>query len=149
MPTGRPFAKGAPRHPNAGRRAGTPNQGTVRAARLISEGDDKIIVDKITAAAKNGDDRAQQLYLRHLRPPPPRPETFIGPIDYVRPTDVEGARDAILNLGERAAKREISIEAHDTLVNGLKAYLADKAAEQQRKLDELEEALRGGGTSGT
>jgi hypothetical protein len=25
----------------------------------------------------------------------------------------------------------------------LKAYLADKAAEQQRKLDELEEALRG------
>jgi hypothetical protein len=82
-----------------------------------------------------------------LRPPPPRPETFIGPIDYVRPSDVEGARAAILELGERTAKHEISVEAHDTLVSGLKVYLADKAAEQQRKLDELEEALRSGGST--
>jgi hypothetical protein len=50
---------------------------------------------------------------------------------------------AILSLGERMARREISVEAHNALVNGLRAYLGDKAAEQQKKLDELEDALRG------
>ena len=141
------FTKGQPKPPNSGKRKGSVNKGTERARRLIAEGDDKIIIDKIVADAKNGDAEARRLYVRNLRPPPPRPETYIGPIDYVKPTDVEGAREAILVLGERAANHEISVEAHDVLVNGLKVYLADKAAEQQRKLDELEEALRGG-TSG-
>jgi len=141
------FTKGQPKPPNSGKRKGSVNKGTERARRLIAEGDDKIIIDKIVADAKNGDAEARRLYVRNLRPPPPRSETFIGPIDYVKPSGVEGAREAILALGERAAKHEISVEAHDTLVNGLKVYLADKAAEQQRKLDELEEALRGG-TSG-
>ena len=139
----RPFPKGGPKPAGSGRVKGTPNKGTERARRLIAEGDDKVIIDKIVADAKNGDAEARRLYVRNLRPPPPRSETFIGPIDYVKPSGVEGAREAILALGERAANHEISVEAHDTLVNGLKAYLADKAAEQQRKLDELEEALRG------
>jgi hypothetical protein len=142
-----PFTKGQPKTPGSGKRKGSLNKGTIRTRRLIAEGDEKKIIDKTTNDAKSGNLQAQALYYKFLRPPPPRPETFIGPIDYVKPSGIEGAREAILALGERAAKHEISVEAHDTLVNGLKAYLADKAAEQQRKLDELEEALRDG-TSG-
>jgi hypothetical protein len=143
------FAKGQPRPPNGGRRKGSANKGTVRARLLIAEGEDKKIVDKTIAEAKAGSVHAQALYYKFLRPPPPRSELFIGPIEYTKPTDVESAREAILALGERAARREISVEAHDVLVNGLKAYLGDKAAEQQRKLDELEEALRASGGGAT
>ena len=46
------FAKGKPRAANAGRRKGTPNRGTERARRLISEADDKTIVDKVVKDAK-------------------------------------------------------------------------------------------------
>ena len=70
---------------------------------------------------------------------------FIGPIDgYAAPRTVDEARATILELGARLAKREISVEAHDALVNGLRAYLGDRAAEQQRELDRLEDALRTG-----
>jgi hypothetical protein len=90
------------------------------------------------ASAEAGDIESRRLYFRHLRPPPPRPETFVGPIDYARPETVEAARHRILDLGGRLAKHEISLEAHDALVNGLKAYLSDKAAEQERRLQALE-----------
>jgi hypothetical protein len=80
------------------------------------------------------------IHFRFLRPSS-RWETFIGPIDYKAPGTVEEARAAILALGERLAKGEISIEAHDALLNGIKAYLGDKAAEQQRQLDQLKEDL--------
>jgi hypothetical protein len=138
------FAKGKPRHPNAGRRKGTPNKGTTRAKRLISEGDDKKIVDAIVAAAKLGDIEARRVYFRHLRPPPPHSERYVEPIDYTAPKAVEEARGVILDLGERLAKGTISLEIHDALISGLKVFLADKAADQQRKLDELQEALRAG-----
>jgi hypothetical protein len=49
----------------------------------------------------------------------------------------------ILVLGERVARSEISVEAHDVLLGNLRAYLGDKAAEQQRTLDDLEDAMRG------
>ena len=138
------FVRGKPRPPHAGRRKGTPNKGTERERRLIAEDDDKEIVKQVIANAKAGDVEARRVYFRFLRPPPSRPETYIGPIDYEAPKSVEGGRAAILELGERLAKHEISVEAHDALVNGIRAYLGDKAAEQQKKLDELEDALRGG-----
>jgi hypothetical protein len=138
------FAKGGARPAGSGRRKGSPNKGTERAKRLIAEGDDKVIVDQVVNDAKAGDHAARQVYFRFLRPPPPH-ETFIGPIEgYKAPETVEEARATILSLGERLARHEISVEAHDALVNGLKAYLGDKAAEQQKKLDELEDALRSG-----
>jgi hypothetical protein len=125
-----------------GRRKGTPNKGTERERRLIAEGDDTEIVKQVIANAKAGDVEARRVYFRFLRPS--RPETYIGPIDYEAPKSVEEGRAVILELGERLVKREISVEAHDALVNGIRAYLGDKAAEQQKKLDELEDALRGG-----
>jgi uncharacterized protein with von Willebrand factor type A (vWA) domain len=72
-------------------------------------------------------------------------QTFIGPIDYTAPATPEEARAMILVLGERVARNEISVEAHEVLLNNLRAYLGDKAAEQQRTLDDLEDALRNGG----
>jgi hypothetical protein len=77
-------------------------------------------------------------------PTPPRTETFVGPIGYAAPKTVEEARSAILALGERLAKCEISVEAHDSLISGLRAYLGDKAVEQQRALDRVEDSLRSG-----
>jgi hypothetical protein len=130
------FARG--RAKTGGRKAGTPNKGTERARRLVAEGDDKAIIDKIVADARDGDRAAQQLYLRHLRPTPPRSETYIGPVDYVKPENIAAARAMILTLSERLAKNKISVEMHDALVSDLHTYLADKAAEQQRLLEQYE-----------
>jgi hypothetical protein len=127
-----------------GRKKGSLNKKTELQRRLIEavNADDKTIVDGIIRDAKNGDPEARRLYLRHLRPPLSR-QNFVGPIDYVAPKTVEAAREAILPLGERLARNEISVEAHNALIDNVKAYLGDKAAEQQRILDDLEIALRG------
>ena len=62
------------------------------------------------------------------------------------PKTIEEARRAILELGERLAKGELPIELHDALVNGIKAYLGDRAVEQEKILARLEGSLRGGDT---
>jgi hypothetical protein len=143
-----PFAKGKPRPPNAGRRAGTPNKATqaqqARQAQAASA--DEEIIKKVIEESKAGDPAARLLYFKHLRPLPQR---FLGPIEYRAPRDVETARAMILELGEQLAASKIPAELHDSLINGLRTYLGDKAAEQQRKLDELEEALRQSGGGGT
>jgi hypothetical protein len=78
---------------------------------------------------------------QHPKPTAPKVETFTAPIDYARPASVEAARERILELGERLAKGEISVEIHDALVGGLRAYLGDKAVEQERLLAKLEADL--------
>jgi hypothetical protein len=60
---------------------------------------------------------------QHPEPTPPRAETFVGPIDYSAQPTLEEARQAILGLGERMAKREISVAAHNAPVGGLRACL--------------------------
>jgi hypothetical protein len=136
-----PFVKGKPRHPNAGRRKGTPNKGTVRARRLIAEGDDRKIVDGIIAAAKVRYPAGERIYFQYLRPSQPRAGTLLVPIDYKVPETVEEAHVTVLKLGGRLAKGEISVEVHDALVAGIRVYLASKAAEQQRQLDAIEAEL--------
>jgi hypothetical protein len=140
------FAKGKSK--TGGRRKGTLNKKTMRARRarrLISEADDKAIIDQVVTAAKLGaDPEARRLYFRYLRSPLSS-ETFVGPIDdYAAPKTLEEARAMFLVLGERLAKREISVEAHDALINGIKAYLGDASAEQERRLGQLEDLVRRG-----
>ena len=84
---------------------------------------------------------AINLYFRYLRPPPPR-GTYVAPIEYRAPKTVIDARQLIIVLGERLANGELPIEAHDALVGGLRAYLGDKAVEQQKTLERLAESLR-------
>lgn len=136
-----PFAKGKPRPPNAGRRRGTPNRGTERARRLISDDDDKQIVERVITGAKNGEPEPLRVYFRYLRPPTPR---FLTPIDYTSPQSLEEARAAFLELGQRLMNGEIPLEAHDALITGLKAYLGDTTAEQEKRLSRLEDLLRDG-----
>jgi hypothetical protein len=126
-----------------GRKKGTPNRRTEQLRRLIVpiNDDDRAIIDRVIAGARNGDHVSLQIYFRYLRPAPPRSETFTSPIDYVKPETVEAARERILELGERLAKGEVGVENHDALVGGLKAFLSDKAADQQRELDRLKEDL--------
>jgi hypothetical protein len=59
---------------------------------------------------------------QHPKPIPLRPESFVGPVDYISPKTAGEARQAVLDLGERLARREISAEAH-ALVSGIKVYL--------------------------
>jgi hypothetical protein len=138
------FVKGGKKPPGSGKKKGTANKGTIRAKRLIAEADDKAIVDVTVAAAKAGDPSAQNLYYRYLRPPAPKPQTFVAaPVDYVAPTTIEEARETLLTLGERLTKGEISIEVHDALAGALKTFLFDKSVEQEKRLDRLEAYLRG------
>ncbi|HZZ21397.1 MAG TPA: hypothetical protein VFE60_01960 [Roseiarcus sp.] len=82
-------------------------------------------------------------HFQHSKPAPTRVETFIAPVPFAAPKTVEAAREAILELLVRLASGELSIEAFDAIVGGLKAYLGDKAAEQQKILDRLfEDAVR-------
>jgi hypothetical protein len=133
------FKKG--RQKTGGRAKGTPNHNTVRERRLVADKDDRKIIDGVIEASKAGDASARVVYFRYVRPSSPRTGTFLKPIDYKVPTTVDEAHAAILALGGRLAKGEISLEAHDALVGGLRAFLAAKAAEQQRELDRLKEDL--------
>jgi hypothetical protein len=103
-----------------GRKKGTPNKATLAGGkRPISDAD---VISDVTRKAKLGKIDYQRLYLRYLLPPP---ERFIGPVvGYRRPTNVEEAREAILDLHARLALREISVEAHDALLHSLRIYLA-------------------------
>jgi hypothetical protein len=98
------FAPGQAKPANSGRRKGTPNQGTERQRRLVSESDDKLIVDRVVNDAKAGDAEARRIYFRFLRPPLSR-ETFVSPIDYTAPETVEDATEEARRAGGRSPRR--------------------------------------------
>jgi hypothetical protein len=77
--------------------------------------------------------------------PFPLKETFVGPIDYAAPKTVQEARAAILELGERMARREISVEAHDALINGIRTYL--RRPNNGRSSTSSKSSLRSGDSS--
>jgi hypothetical protein len=80
---------------------------------------------------------------QHPRPAPVQTEMFLTPVDYVAPTSPEEARQTVLRLGERLARGEVSLQAHDSIVAGLRAYLGD-AAMALEQLAELEDLVRYG-----
>jgi hypothetical protein len=141
------FAKGKPK--TGGRAKGQRNRRTIEAAiaktdalKYLSdliESDDATINREFKVRAAIALAQYQQ-----PKPAPARSETFVGLADYVAPTTPEEARALILTLGERLARREVSVEAHDCLVNGLKTFLGDVAADQERRLADLEELVRYG-----
>jgi hypothetical protein len=146
------FARGKPRPANSGRKKGVRNRSTLAVeskgypdaldhlATVMAAHDDPTITPDLRLRAAIG-----LAAYQHPKPTPARDETFVGPVaGYRPPKTVDEARAAVLEFGARLAKREISVEAHDALVGGLRVYLGDRAAEQQRQLDRLEDALRTG-----
>jgi hypothetical protein len=131
---GRPFAKGAPKPASSGRRAGTPNKGTERARRLISEGDDKEIVGQVVRGAKANNQAALALYFRYLRPPLSR-TAYVEPIDLEPPRSAEEARDAIARITSMIAKAEIDGEHGGRIIAGLEAFLGARAAELEAEVE--------------
>jgi hypothetical protein len=131
-----------------GRVKGSRNKKTIARDRYAAAlaADEAEIVAKVIEAAKAGDPEARRLFFRYVRSPPSH-ETFVRPTEYTIPQTVEEARGRLLELGERMMRGEIGIEAYEALVSGLRAYLGDRAAEQQRELDMLKDTLRGGGAS--
>jgi|SRR5271165_2441686 len=136
----------APGHKKeGGRKPGSRNRRTLAAASKAPHPD---ALDHLAAVIASTDGTITPdlklraaIALAAYQRPKPFPLRSIDPIPYTAPKTVEEARSLILELGERFAKGEISVEAHDALIGGLKAYLGDRAAEQQKRLDELEEAL--------
>jgi hypothetical protein len=137
------FANGKPRPANSGRKKGARNKRSLAGApntypdalehlaKVMTSADGTVTPDlKLRAAV------ALAQY-QHSKPTPARCGTLIDPIPYTAPKTVEEARSLILELGERLAKGEIPVEQHDALVAGIRAYFGDKAAEQQKILDDL------------
>jgi hypothetical protein len=132
------FAKG--RAKTGGRVKGTPNKGPkkrrpkirIEAAPRRSKttetapNADAAIIDEIIAQALAGSVDHQRLFLRYLRVA----ERYLAPIEYVAPSNEVEARQTILVLGDRVARGEISIEAHETLLSGLRLFLGMAAAEK-------------------
>jgi hypothetical protein len=126
-----------------GKLPGERNRATLMAERLLSK-DAAAAMRKIGAAAKAGEPWALKFIGERFVPLTLR-QTFIEPVDYMAPTTPEEARATILVLGERVARGELSVEAHSVLLDNLQAYLGDKAAEQERRVSELEDIVRKGG----
>ncbi len=126
-----------------GKLPGERNRATLMAEQLLSK-DAAAAMRKIGAAAKAGEPWALK-FIGERFVPLTSSQTFIEPVDYTEPTTPEEARAMILVLGERVARGELSIEAHAVLLDSLKAYLGDKATEQERRVSELEDIVRNGG----
>jgi hypothetical protein len=130
------FAKGTPKPPNSGRAKGTPNKGTERWRRLISERRQKTIIDNIMDGAGGGDRHAQALALRYLMPP--RPKTNPTPTTIPDPKTIEATREALAKLTVGILSGEIDLEAAAAAAPLLKA-IADSivGVDLQKLLDEL------------
>ena len=137
------FSQG--RAKTGGRKSGSRNKRTIAAAarpdallhleKVMTSTDGTITPDLKLRAA---------IALAQYQHSKPIPSKLVDPIPYTAPKTVDEARALILELGERFAKGEIGAEAHDVLVGGLKAYLGDRAAEQEKIFARLEASLRGG-----
>lgn len=77
--------------------------------------------------------------------PKPAPSKAAGqPIDLEPPKSAEEAREAIARITSMIAKTEIDGEHGGRIIAGLETFLSARAAEQQKQLDRLEDALRAG-----
>jgi hypothetical protein len=146
------FAGGQPKPANGGRKKGVRNKRTVAATSKAAHPD---ALDHLAAVMAAKDDptitpdlrfRAAIGLAAYQHPKPfPLKETFVGPIDYAAPKTVQQARAAILELGERMARREISVEAHDALINGIRTYL--RRPNNGRSSTSSKSSLRSGDSS--
>jgi hypothetical protein len=128
------FTKGTPKPPNSGKRKGSHNRGTERARRLISEADDKAIVDQVVRDAKANNPAALAICFRYLRPPLSR-TTSVWPIDFEPPKSAQEARDAIARITSMIAKAEIDGEHGARIIAGLEAFLSARAAELEAEVE--------------
>ena len=137
------FAPGNKASP--GKAKGTRHKATAIAEKLFAA-DIAAVAKKVVEAAKNGESWACRLIIERLiGPAREAPEQTFLSLDYSAPTTPEEARASILVLGERAARGEISTQAYDVLIGNLRAYLSDRAVEQEQKLTALENHIRYGG----
>jgi hypothetical protein len=142
------FIKGKPRPPGSGRRAGTPNQSTVRARRLISEADDRAIVNKTLSEAKAGNFAAMSLYYRYLRPPPPRGATFTStPFELRAPTTLEDASEELLRIAGVVAIGGLDHATGEFLVTTIRAFVETLTGVKTEKEIALVDALKPGSGS--
>jgi hypothetical protein len=130
------FVKGQPKPANGGRRKGTPNKGSVRARRLVAEGNDKAIVDEIVEGAVRGDRAAQLMYFRFIRPP--RPKLNPTPIALPRPESIEDVRAIVARLVVEVLAGKLDLDAAGAASALLKAMESSiVGVDLKQLLDEL------------
>ena len=139
------FAPGKPK--TGGRRPGQRNRRTIEAA--IAKTDAlKYLSDLIDSEDETiGRDlkvKAAICLAGYQRARPAPAEMFLSPVDYTAPKTPEEARQTVLSLGERLARGALSLQAHDALVAGLRAYLGDAAMALEEQVAELEDLVRYG-----
>ena len=78
---------------------------------------------------------------QNSRPTPLKPVT--QPISFEPPSNAQEARDIIVSITTAIARNEVDGEHGSRVIAGLEAYLAAKAAENEKRIQALEAALRG------
>ena len=138
------FAPGQPKI--GGRKPGVRNKMTIAA----QERPDALAYVQMVVATEDGTItpdvrlRAAGILARyqHPQPSPSCTETYVKVPGYVAPTTAEEAGQTLIALGEKLARGEISVEAHDALTGSLRIFLNSKAIDQEKRLAEIEETLR-------
>lgn len=142
-----PFAKGKPRAKTAGRRRGTRNKRTIAAqgpvypdalkhlAEVMASTDGTITPELKLRAALG---LAQY---QNSKPSPLKPA--VQPVELNLPETAQEARDAIAIITVMIARAEIDLEHGGKIVAGLEAFLNAKAADNEKRIQALEAALRG------
>jgi hypothetical protein len=99
------------------------------------------VVGAVESDCRQGHHRAGY---QRPRPAPVQTEMFLTPVDYTAPTTPDEARSLVLTLGERLARGALSLQAHDALVAGLRAYLGDQAMALEEQVAALEDLVHYG-----
>ena len=138
------FAPGQPKI--GGRKPGVRNKKTVAARERADALDfiEKVVATDDGTITSDVRLRAAATLARyeHPQPSPSRTETYVEIRGYVAPTTAIEAGQTLIALGEKLARGEISVEAHDALTGSLQTFLSSKAIDQEKRLAEIEETLR-------
>jgi hypothetical protein len=134
------FAKGHAHNPRSGRPKGSPNKGTVRERKLISQADDAKIVKQVVEAAKAGDRPAWQIYFRFLRPAPSRAVTFAAKtIELRKVTTLEEAGEETLRVTAAVAAGELDHDTGSFIISAVRTFMdtlgAVKAEQEDARAD--------------
>jgi hypothetical protein len=137
MPT---FAKGKPRHPNAGRKRGTRNKRTTAAEKLDTSG----LAHLVKVLASEDPVFTPELKVRvaialasyqQPKPTPLKPALF--PLNLKPPQSAQEARDSIAKIASMIAMGTIDGEHGARIVAALEAFLNAKAAELEEVVKRL------------
>jgi hypothetical protein len=108
---------------------------------LVSQADDRAIVNAVVTAAIAGDQKAQEIYCRYFRPP--RPRLNPTPIGMVKPETAADVHAANAELLVQVLAGKLDLDAANAALALLKAAESSIVAFDLRQLlDELKAKVK-------